>query len=502
MSRTERASRRAEWMARAWPPVLSVVLYSVAFPPLDLGLVILVALVPWLNQLREATPRQAWRSGILFGALFWLYQMVWIMPFVGRWASFEWALLPWLLCPVVGCWYFAVTGWLLQRCFASGSLWLIPLIWAGIEAIRSYVPLLAYPWGLAATPLWIVPQLIQSAAFGTIFLVSAWVVLVNVIVANLLVKSDRRPTLTLGSIALAVMALSLGRYFQPTTGEKRRIAIGQPGVDMAFLTPDEQQRRLAKVVPELADEALLAGAALLILPEGLAPGGDGLPPNTPFGGQPPLPTVLGGQRGSSPAYQSAFGFDGERWTYTDKIRLVIFGEYVPARDYFPFLEDFRLPSGDFVPGDRHRALDVGGLKVGPMICFEAMFPNIAQAQADNGAQLLVTLSNDDWFMGTGAPEQLRIGSIFRAAESGLPLARSGSQGRTTAIDARGRIVAEAPYRERRLLVVDLEVPPRSDTLAYRWVFPWIAGLSTLIPLFRRGTSRSTEASPKPRRPSA
>lgn len=482
--------------------MLSVVLYSVAFPPVDLGLVILVALVPWFNQLRASTPRQAWRSGILFGTLFWLYQMVWIMPFVGRWASFEWALIPWLLCPVLGCWYFAATGWLIQRCFASGYVWLIPLVWAGIEAGRSYVPLLAYPWGLVGTPLWIVPQLIQTAAFGTIFLVSAWVVLVNLVVANLLVKSDRRQTVTLASVALAVMCLSLGRYLQQPTGEKRRIAIGQPGVDMAFLSPEQQQERLAEVVPVLGAQAVANRADLLILPEGLSPGGDGLPPQTPFGGPPPLPTVLGGQRGSSPAYQSAFGFDGSKWTYTDKIRLVIFGEYVPARDYFPFLEDYRLPSGDFMPGDRHRVLKVAGLSVGPMICFEAMFPNIAQAQADNGAQLLATLSNDDWFMGTGAPEQLRIGSVFRAVESGLPLARSGSQGRTTAIDARGRIVAEAPYREQRLVIADLVIPKASDSFAYRWVFPWLAGLAAAIPLLLRPTSRSSEPSPKPRRPSA
>lgn len=463
---------------------------------------ILVALVPWLNQLRRATPKQAWRSGILFGALFWLYQMVWIMPFVGRWASLEWALLPWLLCPVIGCWYFAAAGWLIQRCFASGWTWLVPLVWAGIEVGRSYVPGLAYPWGLIATPLWIVPQLIQSAAFGTIFLVSAWIVLVNLIVANLLVSEDRTQTIRLGIAALAILFLSLGRYFQPITGEKRRIAIGQPGVDMAFLSPQDQQIRLAQVVPVLGAQAVASGAELLILPEGLSPGGDGLPPKTPFGGPPPLPTILGGQRGSSPAYQSAFGFDGKEWSYTDKIRLVIFGEYVPARNFFPFLEDFRLPSGDIVPGDRHRVLHVAGIAVGPMICFEALFPNIAQAQCDNGAQLLATLSNDDWFMRTGAPEQLRIGSVFRAVESGLPLARSGSQGRTTAIDARGRIVAEAPYREQRLLVTELAIPPGSDTFRYRWAFQWVAFLAAVIPLFLRPASRSPEPSPKPRRSSA
>lgn len=271
---------------------------------------------------------------------------------------------------------------------------------------------------------------------------------------------------------------------------------------MAFLSPQDQQIRLAQVVPVLGAQAVASGAELLILPEGLSPGGDGLPPKTPFGGPPPLPTILGGQRGSSPAYQSAFGFDGKEWSYTDKIRLVIFGEYVPARNFFPFLEDFRLPSGDIVPGDRHRVLHVAGIAVGPMICFEALFPNIAQAQCDNGAQLLATLSNDDWFMRTGAPEQLRIGSVFRAVESGLPLARSGSQGRTTAIDARGRIVAEAPYREQRLLVTELAIPPGSDTFRYRWAFQWVAFLAAVIPLFLRPASRSPEPSPKPRRSSA
>lgn len=487
-----------------WPALASAVLYSLAFPPINLGLIIFVALVPWLNALRGMTGRQARWSGFVFGSAFWLYQMIWLLPFVGKWTSYTMAVIPWLLCPILGAWYFALAGWLMGRCLTGGCSWLVPLVFAAIEAMRSYFPLLAFPWGLAGTPLWIYTPLIQSAAFGTVFFVSAWVVLVNMVVANLFMKSEPRATVQMGIVAVAVLFLSIIRYnHAPSADRKLKVGIGQPAVDMAFLPPDEQKRRLAIVVPELADEAVAKGLDLLVLPEGLTAGGDALPPRTPFTGDPPLPTILGGQRGTAPAYQTAFAFDGKDWTFADKTRLVIFGEFVPARSIFPFLDDFRLPSGDLVAGDEIKALDVAGVRIGPIVCFEGLFPNIAQAQVDKGSRLLAVLSNDDWFMGTSAAEQLRAGSVFRAVESGLPLVRSASLGYSFAVDARGNVLNQAPLRTTRLLALEMSLPKASDAFPYRWLFPWLASAAAVYALFLRPKGATpSAASRRPRRSSA
>lgn len=476
-----------------WPVFASGILYAAAFPPLNLGLLVFAALVPWLLSLRTATGKGAFWSGALFGALFWLVQMAWVGQFVGRWTeNIGLGMLVWVLCPVLGCWYFAVAGWLIQRCFSSGLPWLVPLVWMGVEFLRSYVPLLAFPWALLATPLWFTPQLIQLASIGTVFLVSAYVALVNVIVVMMMTGEPGRTIYRYCLIVLIVTLASWMRYTQPPAGEPLTVTVGQPGVDMAFTPTDERARRLDAACRDLAAAAVLQGSRLLVLPEGLTESvAAGVPPN-PLGPNPPLPVIFGGQRLDRAAYQSAFAYDG-KWSFADKTRLVIFGEYVPFREYLPFLESFRLPGGDLTPGDKVRALDVAGVSVGPILCFEALFPDVALQQQWNGARLLAVMSIDDWYMGTNAPEQLRAAAIWRAVECGLPLVRSAGLGFTFATDARGRVIAEAPLGQLVALRVELRVPVEGDGFKGRGWVPWAGVLACLAALAWPLLARRREA---------
>lgn len=478
---------------KAWWVLGSAALFALAFPPFHMGLVALVALVPWLIVVRGGTPKEGFRSGLLFGTVFWLVQMHWLLPFVGRWTGSWWmAALPWLLCPVIGMWYFGLLGWLLAHGYAlatggspvrgaaisrAGWLAALPLVWAGIEALRAYMPVLAFPWGFLATPLWMLPQLIQTAAWGTIFLTSAWVFLANMAVTEAVASQQPRLVMRLVIAFVAIGLFSLARHQAAPGGDPKVLTVAQLGVDMAF-DPNSAHK-----VREAATNALLAaslqGSDLAILPEGLVSGGAGLPPATPFPLPPAAPVVFGGQRGTGPVYQSAFGYDG-RWHVADKTRLVIFGEFVPLRDELPFLRAFNLPSGDLSAGGEVKKLDVNGVAVGPVICFEALFPNVAQAQAVNGARLLTVMSIDDWYMGSGAPDQLYAASVFRAVENGLPLARSASLGWSAYIDARGNQIVRAPLGEYVPMRVEARLPARSDAFAYRGWFPWLCGATCVL----------------------
>src|SRR5262249_32003050 len=145
-------------------------------------------------------------------------------------------------------------------------------------------------------------------------------------------------------------------------------------------------------------------------------------------------------------YQSAFSFDGSKWEHADKNRLVIFGEFVPFRDSW-IIKQFGLAQGDLTPGQTLGTLDIKGTKVGPLICFEGLFPDLAYRQALAGSRLLAIISIDDWYMGTAAPDQLKSEAVWRAVETGLPLVRSASLGYSLAVDQRGRIVSEAPLKQ-------------------------------------------------------
>jgi apolipoprotein N-acyltransferase len=466
---------------RAWPIALSAALLHAGYPPLNLGWLAFFALAPWLASLKGATAWGAFRSGYTFGVLFWLWQFQFVQALTLRWTeSVPLSLIPYLLGVSIGALYFAALGWAANVLWRVQALWVFPLVWAGMEVMRSYVPGLAFPWALSATPLAHWPALIQLAYYGTAYAVSAWVVLANVAAARAL--AGERPAAVLGpALSFGLLAtVSLARYAAPASGETVKITVGQPGVDLAFSLPEERDARLRLAVAEIYSRARSQGSSLIVLPEGVASAGDSMPPSTPFVVESKPAVLFGGSRGTQPMFQSAFAFDGA-WRYADKMRLVVFGEYIPARDVFPFLDSFRLPTGDLTPSDRVSALEVGGIVAGPLLCFEALFYDVALAQAKNGSQFLAAMCIDDWYAGTMAPEQLRDASVFRAVETGLPMVRSASLGWSIAVDPRGRVLARARWGETAALPVDLIVPRGADRFVAAELFPWLFAISWLAP---------------------
>lgn len=473
-------------LVNLWPALASAVLYNLAFPPFNVTLMVFVALVPFLARLQKTTPKESVWLGYTFGFFFWVGQMDWLRGFVWNWTgSLGLALIPYIACCFLGAWYFALFGWLTNRCWKADKAWLIPLLWVGIEVFRSYIPGLAFPWGLMALPLWRYPALIQSAYFGMIFLVSFWAMLPNVLLANWMAgeKLGRlRPLIILFAF---VSGLSFIRYYNEETTVTKVVTVGQLGVDMAYGDREVEDEKIREAVEKLYISSIMGGSDLLVLPEGIASGGDTFPPDTPFIVEPNVPVLFGGQRGQGPVYQSAYAYDGT-WSAADKTRLVIFGEYVPFHSVLPFLDDFSLPQGDLSPADKVTPLTVNNLKVGPLLCFEALFPDIAYRQAIQDVEVLAVLSIDDWYMGTNAPEQLMAGSVWRSVETGFPLVRAASTGYSLATDGKGRILAQAPLRETFGMRVELPVGvPRPFTpqpifpilcvgsLLYLLILPWL-----------------------------
>jgi apolipoprotein N-acyltransferase len=174
---------------------------------------------------------------------------------------------------------------------------------------------------------------------------------------------------------------------------------------------------------------------------------------------------------------------------------VIFGEYVPFRDQLSFLSSFNLPSGDLRPGDKIELIESGEIKIGPSICFEALFPDIAMQHSKLGANLLAVMSIDDWFIGTPMMEHLLAGSVYRAIENGLPVVRSSSMGPTCWIDSRGNIRSQAPIGKTLLLRGEVTLPTQGP-LPYREVFPILAflvtGLTLIAPSFKRSPAKASE----------
>jgi apolipoprotein N-acyltransferase len=474
-------------------PIASAILFQLAFPPINLRLLVLVCLVPWLIRLGSDSRRAAFGSGYLMGFLIVLAQMFWIVPFVSKWThSAALAMIPWILCGLIGAFYFAFTGVLIRSCLLRRLYWAIPLIWAGTEVVRSFIIGLAFPWFIIAMPLGQYPALDQLSFFGTVYLVSAWVVLCNLCIY--LWWKDRRSSgvKVYAGVAAAMLLLSLGWYLRPTHGNPVRLTVGQPGWDMAFGDLQARDQQIAMRVATLEKQAIAAHSSLLILPEGLVEGGD-FPPHPLFPLPDSLPVLFGATRGRQPAFQSAILYRRGRWSYADKSRLVVFGEYVPGRDYLSFLKGFNLPSGDLAPADKVSAIHVGSLTVGPMLCFEGLFYDVAHAQSENGSQVLAVMSIDDWYMGTAAPEQLRDAIAWRAMETGLPVVRAASLGYSLMVDQKGRVTGEIPLGASDSLTQDVLIEEKPLRNPFLPVFPWVAGLSPFAFALLFATERKRRA---------
>jgi apolipoprotein N-acyltransferase len=145
-----------------------------------------------------------------------------------------------------------------------------------------------------------------------------------------------------------------------------------------------------------------------------------------------------------------------------KRHLVPFGERMPFQWLVPALGHVDFGQAEWRPGTDDVLFAGGTGRFGCLICFEAIFPDLARRDVNNGATWLVNVTNDEWFGNSAALYQHAAMAVFRAVENHVPLARSANTGLTLVTDAYGRIVAQAPVWRPEILVARLASPgPRT-----------------------------------------
>lgn len=136
----------------------------------------------------------------------------------------------------------------------------------------------------------------------------------------------------------------------------------------------------------------------------------------------------------------------------DKHHLVPFGEFVPFYDWLGATFDWlQLPKSFTVPGAWIQpALDVQGLMIAPLICYEVVYPELARLRALE-SDVMLTVSNDTWFGKSLGPIQHLQMARMRALENGRWMIRGTNNGLTALIDPRGKIRHIAPSDEATTL---------------------------------------------------
>lgn len=153
---------------------------------------------------------------------------------------------------------------------------------------------------------------------------------------------------------------------------------------------------------------------------------------------------------------------------TDKIFLMVFGEYTPGRETFPIIGRL-MPSttGQYQRGasvHTLRYVDMQGRawRIGPMICYEDIIADFGRQLAGEHPHLLVNITNDSWFGDTSEPWEHLALSVFRAVEMRTDLVRAVNTGVSAFIDANGRV-------HRRTYAVDPMRNPRGADRAHATV---------------------------------
>jgi apolipoprotein N-acyltransferase len=155
----------------------------------------------------------------------------------------------------------------------------------------------------------------------------------------------------------------------------------------------------------------------------------------------------GTDAGSGKKTNSLFFFDragGMADAPYDKVRLLVFGEFLPFSDLIPGVKSWFPWTADFARGPGPGIRQIGALRVGPQICYEGLFPDFSRSLADQGAQIFVNVTNDSWFGTSAEPYQHLFMTLARGIEFRRPVVRATNTGISAAMRADGTLLDLSP----------------------------------------------------------
>lgn len=453
---------KVSWRTPYFLPLLSGLLLTLAFPPFHFFIPAFVALVPMFYFLERT---RGWREVLTGSLIMGLAHNVTLLYWTSIFTQAGFIFLMGYLSLYVLIWS-SVHRYLLGRSRGL-ALVIAPFAWVCLEYLKG-IGELAFTWGQLAYSLTGFPLLLQFADSTGPYGISLWIAVVNVLVF-LLITADRTPVRAwLGTAIIfsfiCVAEYGMYRYDMYEPDEFINVGLVQPGLDQdtkwnpAF--QDSTIRLLSNQSREVADR----GTDLIIWPETAVPTylKYDLATKTIIAElvqELECPILLGAPHyevleGEYRSFNTALLYNSNG-ILQDKIykktHLVPFGERTPWEDKFDFLKDVDLGGGHFTPGNDLTLFELDSLKIGTLICFESIFPEIAREWRNQGAGLLVNITNDAWFKRTSAPFQHAAAVVLRAIENRVSIARSANTGVSLTVDPLGRIRQSTPIFVRTSL---------------------------------------------------
>ncbi len=489
--------------------LLSGALFAFAFPNAAIGWLVFIALAPLLIAIaRSRSAKESFFLGWASMTTAWLIMVPWVVRVMSHYGGLPYligVLLFVAMALVLGL-YGGLFGFVVKRLRLGPRFlpWLcVPLAWAAIEYARTYL-LTGFPWNLIATPLIDYPSLIQLDRFAGPYFLGALVVLPATIIAWIFTQraAPIARVLVLGSLGIVMLVwwgtglVAAKLVLRPRGAATVTAALIQPNISQEMRWDEANVARIYQKMIGMTVEAAGRGAKVIVWPESTVPLSY---TETDFykseledlSRRYDIDIILGSVA-TDPAkpnriWNSAFLVSGGRTIgHYDKIHLVPFGEYVPLRRMLFFAEKLVHAVGEFEFGSNDLPLD-GKVTYGPAICYEIVFPQISRKQVKNGADVLVTITNDAWYDGTSAPAQHLWQARMRAVEDDRYLLRAATTGISAFVDPTGQTQSWIEMGKDGIIYAQFE-PRTSETLYVRFG-DWFAWLAVIISALRLGLRR-------------
>jgi len=373
------------------------------------------------------------------------------------------------------------------------------------EWARSFM-LTGFPWNALGYALMPSPVMMQSAAIGGIFAMSAFAVLVFALPAQLAARRGA----AIAGMALCVLLVGTHAGFgvwrlaqaplpAVATADGLVIRLVQPAIAQEQKMDQEARAATFRTLLDLtALDAPSVGTPLADRAAEAAPAPSGPVPDIVVWPETSVPYLLtrdaaalasigetllpdqmlltgavreepGEEAGSVTGryYNSVMAVTtgGVIAGAADKVHLVPFGEYLPFADLLSSIGLRAIAAADrgysAAPARTTITLD-GGLTVLPLVCYESIFPDLAVPSPGQRVDAIVNVTNDAWFGRTPGPWQHLHQTRLRAVETGLPVIRVANNGISAVIDPHGRVIARIGHDVRA--VADAPLPDAAQPL--------------------------------------
>ncbi|HTS11395.1 MAG TPA: apolipoprotein N-acyltransferase [Candidatus Limnocylindrales bacterium] len=490
------------WHTRALLALGSGAALALSFPNYNLSLLAWIAVGMLVLASCGAKPAVSPLYGFLHGLVFYPIGLPWIAVVMEQYGNID----PITSAGILGlmaiaggivCCFFSLLVALVSRKSNALACLFAPFLWVTLEFARTHLPIIGFPWNLtgyaASGNLALVQLTPLTGIYGLSFVIAAYG---SLLAYAILSGRQRVWKALLVTTAVLILIAAVGGYFVPKAVPDHVAHLVQTDFPQSEHYPNDW---LAIHAGELDDlERISVDAAqkqpgLIVWPEVPAPFSlqetafaDRAVRIARDGRSYFLVGVVDWKLSPERKYLASnsavlLNPEGQRVFTYDKIHLVPFGEYVPLRRWIKFAGRLTADISDFTPGTEYRVGPLPGGKFGVFICYEAIFPGEVRQFADNGAQLLINISNDGWFGRSAAPPQHLMMARVRAVENRRWLLRDTNNGYTVDVDPYGRIVASLPTDVRTEL--DAPYAFRSDLTLYArfgdW-FSWLCVLASMV----------------------